>query len=78
MERISTMFHEDLITIISASTDPFSLILDGSTDISNTHFLATHLQFYDHGVINTAFYKLIYLKDESAEGHVKAVREEYF
>ena len=75
---ISEVIQKDLVEKIRTMNEPFSLILDGSTDRTQDHVLAVLFQWVTpEGEIQEGFYKLIKIGfDESAKGQFLAFEKE--
>ena len=71
---ISTTMHNRLLDHIRTSPYPISIIVDGSTDVSNNHLLAILIQTLEDDMPMNYYYALIKLEtDESAESQTEAL-----
>lgn len=74
MESMSSYMHRLLINHMLAKESPFSIIIDGSTDITDTHFLIVYFQLLENNVPITCFYKLLETSsDVTANGFFKTI-----
>lgn len=74
METISKNMHKLLMKHIISKNLPFSLIVDGSTDSSDVHFMSIFFQILEDNVPVIVFYKLVELSvDVSARGIHKSI-----
>ncbi len=77
---ISNHMHDTLIGDLKSRRghDPISLILDGSTDASNNHYIICFFQLLENNFPVIHFYKLIPLEDdETAKGIFAAIKNQW-
>ena len=75
---ISNTMHDALMTYITNSKNPMSIILDSSTDASQHHYLVVYFQSLENYAPVLYFYKLIPLQiDESAAGHFNVLKKQW-
>lgn len=73
---ISSSMHKLLLRHMLSENLPFSVIVDGSADISDNHYLSMYFQILDRNVPVIVFYKLILLSsDVTAAGIYKSVND---
>lgn len=76
METISSSMHKLLLNYMLSENLPFSIIVDGSSDITDNHYLSIYFQILDNNVPAIVFYKLVELSvDVTGEGIYKSVRD---
>lgn len=76
MESISSNMHKRLLNHMMAKNLPFSIVVDGSADISDNHYMSIYFQILDNNVPVIVFYKLVLLSsDVTAAGIYKSVRD---
>lgn len=76
-EHISKMMHDTLIDSLTSTNKPISIIVDGSTDPSQTHFLIVYFQTIEENNPVIYFYKLIELNAETGVGLYEAIYESW-
>lgn len=78
MELMSSTMHETFIKHLVSKNLPLSIILDGSTDSSENHFLIVYFQAMEENVPIVYFYKLIEISvDETAAGYFKSLADSF-
>lgn len=78
METISLNMHTLLLRHMLSENLPFAMIVDGSSDISDFHYLSIYFQILDGNVPVIVFYKLIQLSlDVTGEGIYKSVMKSF-
>ena len=73
LESISLQMHERLLNYLLSANKPFSILLDGSNDLTKNHYLSVLFQTLDKDDnIVVYFYRLVNLKnDETARGMMR-------
>lgn len=75
MELISSSMHQRLLKHMLSEQLPFSIIVDGSSDISDNHYLSIYFQILEKNVPVVVFYKLVELSsDVTAQGIYTSVK----
>ena len=75
---ISETMHDELILHLVKKQNPFSIILDGSTDASQNHYLIVYFQAIENNRPVVYFYKLILLEaDETASGLFRSLTDSF-
>lgn len=78
MESISSNMHERLLRHMLSENLPFSIIVDGSADITDNHYLSVYFQILEENVPVIVFYKLVELSsDVTALGIYKSVKDAF-
>lgn len=76
MESISSNMHKLLLKHMLSKNLPFSIIVDGASDISDFHYLCIYFQILDQNVPVIVFYKLVELSvDVIGAGIYRNVRD---
>lgn len=78
MESISLNMHKFLLQHMLSKQLPFSIIVDGSSDISDFHYLTIHFQILDDNIPVVVFYKLIELSvDVTGAGIYQSMKDAF-
>lgn len=78
MESISSNMHKLLLNHMLSKNLSFSIIVDGSSDISDFHYLSVYFQILYENVPVIAFYKLIELTlDVTGEGIYNSIKQAF-
>ena len=76
VKSISKQMHYKLLSFMKSSSEPFSLIMDGSTDSGQTHHMIIYIQTIEDDRPVIHFYRLIQLsKDETSQGIFDSIRD---
>lgn len=59
LQCMSSYMHRQLIDHMVSENLPFSIIIDGSTDISESHYLIIYFQIFEENVPVICFYRLL-------------------
>lgn len=63
MESMSALMHKNIMSYVVSKNYPVSIILDGSTDSSEKHYLIVYFQTIEENIPIVYFYKLIPTSD---------------
>lgn len=78
MESISLNMHKMLMKHIVSKNFPFSIIVDGSTDSSDVHYMSMFFQILEENVPVVVFYKLVELSsDVTAKGIYTSIQNAF-
>ena len=78
VDFISNSMHRELLKTLNENSPDVSIILDGSTDPRQNHYLIVFLQAVEEYKPVVYFYRLIPLSmDETAEGLLKTLQESF-
>lgn len=74
LESMSSYMHRQFINHMLSENLPFSIIIDGSTDISESHYLIVYFQILERNVPSICFYRLIETSsDVTASGYFNSI-----
>lgn len=75
-ESMSAFMHKSLIYHMLSENLPFSMIIDGSTDSTESHYLIIYFQILEHNVPVVCFYRLVETtSDLTAKGLFKSITD---
>lgn len=76
MESMSEYMHKQLVNHMYYNNLPFSIIIDGSTDITNNHYLIIYFQILENNIPIVCFYKLVETtSDVTAKGFFGSIKQ---
>lgn len=76
MESMSSLMHKAMINHIMSKNLPFSIIIDGSTDATESHMLIIYFQILENNVPVVCFYRLLETSsDRTAAGLFKTIKD---
>lgn len=76
MNSMSNYMHKQLVDYMFYSNLPFSIIIDGSTDKSNNHYLIIYFQLLENDVPILCFYKLVETSSTvTAKGYFESIQK---
>lgn len=79
MSSISEYMHQQLIDYMYYNDLPFSIILDGSTDITNSHYLIIYFQILENNSPSVVFYKLVETTSVvTAKGYFETIKNSFY
>lgn len=68
--------HKQLVNHMYYNNLPFSFIIDGSTDITNNHYLIIYFKILENNIPIVCFYKLVETtSDVTAKGFFESIKQ---
>lgn len=75
VESMSGHMHRLLLSHMLSKNLPFSIIIDGSTDSQETHYLIIYFQILEKDIPVVCFYKLVETStDSTAQGYLNTIK----
>lgn len=74
LQNMSAHMHRLLLQHMISKNLPFSIILDGSSDNTDTHYMIIYFQILQNDIPSVVFYRLVQTtSDVTAQGYFKSI-----